>query len=63
MIRDDDDMRRHLDYVHYNPVKHGLVQSPIDWRHSSLGAFVKEGMYTADWGSNEVTVSHGDFGE
>ncbi len=63
MIRDDDDMRRHLDYVHYNPVKHGLVQSPIDWQHSSFRAFVREGVYTADWGSNEVIVSHGDFGE
>ena len=63
MIRDDEDMRRHLDYVHYNPVKHGLVQSPIDWRYSSFSAFVKEGMYTTDWGSNEANVSHGDFGE
>ena len=63
MIRDDDDMRRHLDYVHYNPVKHSLAQSPIDWQHSSFRAFVKEGMYTTDWGSNEVIVSRGDFGE
>ncbi|MFH1686811.1 MAG: hypothetical protein ABIE70_04740 [bacterium] len=56
-------MRRHLDYVHYNPVKHGLVQSPVDWEHSSFRAFVNEGLYPVGWGSSEVEVSHGEFGE
>jgi putative transposase len=35
-IRDDDDLQRHVDYVHYNPVKHGLVDEDVDWPHSSL---------------------------
>jgi putative transposase len=34
-IRDDEDFRRHLDYIHYNPVKHGLASAPVAWPHSS----------------------------
>ena len=63
MIRDEDDMNRHIDYIHYNPVKHGLVQSPIDYEHSSFNGFVDEGMYPADWGSSEIVDSSGEFGE
>lgn len=49
-IRDDDDMELHMDYVHFNPVKHGLVQRPVDWPWSSLHRYIKMGWYTADWG-------------
>jgi putative transposase len=35
LIRDDDDLARHVDYIHYNPVKHGLVADPFGWRCSS----------------------------
>ncbi|GAB4126645.1 MAG: transposase [Wenzhouxiangellaceae bacterium] len=51
LIRDDNDWRRHMDYIHYNPVKHGYVSVPLDWPHSSLRKYVDVGMYPADWGA------------
>jgi putative transposase len=49
-LRDDDDVRRHLDYLHFNPVKHGLVASAADWPWSSFHRYVAEGAYPVDWG-------------
>ena len=49
-IRDEKDWRQHMDYIHYNPVKHGLVSSPADWRWSSFHKFVERGWYEASWG-------------
>ena len=53
-IRDDDDYRHHIDYVHWNPLKHGLVQQAIDWPYSSLHRYVKAGMYPPDWSGDEL---------
>ncbi len=53
LIRDDEDYRRHLDYIHFNPVKHGLVQAPLDWPWSSLHRYVGNGFYEPDWGEQE----------
>jgi len=47
-IRDEQDFERHLDYIHYNPVKHGLVRSPRDWPYSSFRRWVKLGVYSAE---------------
>ncbi len=41
LVRDDEDFARHVDYIHHNPVKHGLVADPIDWRWSSIHAFLR----------------------
>ncbi len=49
-LRDVDDWRRHVDYIHYNPVKHGLVNAPGDWSYSSFHKAVDKGWYDADWG-------------
>lgn len=49
LIRDDDDLRRHVDYIHANPVKHGHASRAADWRHSSFHAWVARGAYPADW--------------
>jgi putative transposase len=51
MIRDEDDLEAHVDYIHYNPVKHGLVRSPRDWRWSTFHRFVRAGHYQASWAS------------
>ena len=51
LIRDQDDFNRHVDYIHYNPVKHGLVKKPRDWPHSSFLRFVEKGVYEEHWGS------------
>jgi putative transposase len=48
-IRDDADLQRHVDYIHYNPVKHGLVQRVSDWPHSSFHRYVREGQLPLDW--------------
>ena len=48
-IRDDNDFQRHVDYVHFNPVKHGLVSRVMDWPHSTFHRFVSEGVYSSDW--------------
>ena len=49
-LRDEDDMRRHLDYLHFNPVKHGLVRRAVDWQWSSFHRHVAAGAYPAEWG-------------
>ena len=48
MIRNDDDFKRHLDYIHINPVKHGLVNYAQDWPHSSIHKFSLD--YPKGWG-------------
>ena len=48
-IRDEEDLRRHVDYIHYNPVKHGHVPRVQDWPHSSFHRYVEAGIYPADW--------------
>lgn len=49
-IRDQEDFNRHCDYIHYNPVKHGLVDLPVEWKHSSFRKFVEKGLYHESWG-------------
>jgi putative transposase len=50
-IRDEDDFIQHVEYIHYNPVKHELVSAPHLWSHSSFHDFVKRGVYEQDWGA------------
>ena len=50
-IRDDADYAAHMDYIHFNPVKHGLVSRPADWPHSTFHRCVTAGLYPADWHS------------
>ena len=60
IIRDQDDFNRHIDYIHYNPVKHGLAKNPFDWEYSSIHDFRKGGYYRDDWGGIDID---GEFGE
>src|SRR5262249_3591874 len=48
-IRDEKDFERHIDYVHINPVKHGLVTRVSDWPYSSFRRMVAQGIYPDDW--------------
>jgi putative transposase len=57
-LRDEEDVARHMDYIHLNPVKHGLVDRAADWPHSSFHRFVKRGVYQSDWG----LAAHSDLG-
>ena len=49
-IRNQEDFNKHCDYIHHNPVKHGLIHSPSEWKFSSFRKFVEKGLYNGDWG-------------
>ncbi len=51
-IRDARDYAAHMDYTHFNPVKHGHVARAIDWPYSSFRRCVAAGLYPADWQGN-----------
>jgi len=55
LIRDELDLARHVEYIHYNPVKHGLVNSPGEWAYSSFSRYVRDGIYSLDWGTSGKT--------
>lgn len=61
-IRDDEDYQRHMDYVHYNPIKHGLVQRAVDWPYSSLQRYCASGVYNENWAA-AVKTEDFNFGE
>lgn len=61
-IRDETDLARHVDYIHFNPVKHGLVARVRDWSHSSFHRYVARGELPDDWGGDMREIS-GSFGE
>ena len=61
-IRDETDFVRHLDYVHINPVKHGLVARVRDWAPSSFHRHMKLGNYPEDWAGDQSEDRH-DYGE
>jgi putative transposase len=51
LIRNQKDFNQHIEYIHYNPVKHGLVNAPVDWAYSSFHRYVAKGVYDRKWGS------------
>ncbi|MEM7794867.1 MAG: transposase [Cyanobacteria bacterium P01_C01_bin.118] len=52
-IRDEKDFAIHCDYIHYNPVRHGLCEKPRDWKYSSVHRFIAEGIYPPNWCEEE----------
>ncbi|MCW5604803.1 MAG: transposase [Burkholderiales bacterium] len=63
LIRDEIDLVRHVDYIHLNPVKHGLVSAVAQWPHSSFHRYVKRGDLPADWGGDVGDTPSTKFGE
>jgi hypothetical protein len=61
-VRDEDDLKYHLNYVHFNPVKHGLVSRVSDWPHPKFHEYVRRGVYTLDCGDCDYLLEQG-FGE
>jgi putative transposase len=53
LIRDEKDWRNHMDYIHYNPVKHGYAPRASDWPHSTFLQAVENNLYHPDWGASE----------
>lgn len=54
LIRDERDLAAHIDYVHYNPVKHGHVGIVVDWPYSTFHRYVAKGVYPENWGVKPV---------
>ena len=61
-IRDEDDLATHVDYIHFNPVKHSWVTHPEDWPHSTSHSYIARGLVTPDWGGgmNDETSEYGE---
>jgi len=60
-IRDDRDYENHMDYLHFNPVKHGWADNVIDWPYSSFHHCVKKGMYPVNWVSDNNDLEVGEW--
>lgn len=60
LIRNEQDLTNHLNYIHYNPVKHGWVNNVIDWQYSSFHRYVQQGFYPADWGMDDTLEIFGE---
>jgi putative transposase len=61
LIRDQQDFQRHMDYIHWNPVKHGWVERVSDWPHSSFHTCVRQGIYPNDWACEPIaTIEAGE---
>ena len=61
-LRDEDDFARHVDYIHFNPVKHGHAKRVQDWPYSSFHRMVRRGVFSADW-AGDVRAECVEFGE
>jgi putative transposase len=61
-IRDARDFQAHVNYIHYNPVKHGFVERVRDWPYSSFHRFVCMGWESADW-AGDASLIDGPMGE
>jgi putative transposase len=62
-IRDDQEYQAYMDYTHFNPVKHGLVERVIDWPYSTFHRYVRLGVYPESWGGAMVRDSEVECGE
>jgi len=61
-ILDQEDFKRCIDYLHWNPVKHGYVSRVADWSFSTFHRYVRQGVYGRDWGG-DIGVDIREFGE
>jgi putative transposase len=61
-IRNELDFEKHVEYIHWNPVKHGYVKRVRDWPYSSFHRFVERGIYPLDWAGGPG-MDDGAFGE
>ena len=61
-LKDDKDFEHHVNYIHYNPVKHHYVKRPVDWKYSSIHRYIKNGILSEAWGTSDIilpdTIGH-----
>jgi putative transposase len=55
-LRDERDVEQHIDYIHYNPVKHHYVNKASDWQYSSIHRYIKQGVIAEDWGVGDSVI-------
>jgi putative transposase len=61
-IRNEDDQSRCVEYIHFNPVKHGLVVSPDKWRYSSFHEYARMGIYDKSWmGNGDIVINGSEY--
>ena len=63
VIWNEQDFRTHVDYIHFNPVKHNLVDQVVEWPYSSFHKYVEQGIYPQDWGGGQTIESISKAGE
>ena len=63
VIRDQDELNRYIDYIHYNPMHHGFATDPFAYGESSAALWLERGYYQRDWGVKEPILFDGSFGE
>ena len=63
LIRDEQDYLRHVEYIHYNPVKHGYATKATQWPYSSIHRYIKSGVIDEHWGADEMVMRDEDYGE
>jgi putative transposase len=59
LVRDENDFNRHVDYIHWNPVKHGWVNRAADWPYSSFHGYVDRGICSENWGCDGKSGVYG----
>ncbi|WP_260295628.1 REP-associated tyrosine transposase [Sedimenticola hydrogenitrophicus] len=62
-IQGDEDLSRHVDYIHFNPVKHGWTTRVQDWPYSTFHQHVQRGLYPPDWSIPDPVNNEGMYGE
>jgi len=60
LIRNEQDLKNHIDYIHYNPVKHGYVQQPDEWKYSSIYQYIKNELLSPNWTCAEIAELYHD---
>ncbi len=60
LITNEKDYRAHMDYVHINPLKHGLVKNVKDWQYSTFHRYVAFGVYPEHWAGTEINIMGDD---
>ena len=63
LIHDSDDLARHVDYIHFNPAKHGYVDDPVEWFYSSIHRYIGKGVLPPDWAAVVSNENSCNFGE
>ena len=62
IIRDERDYRHHIDYIRYNPVKHGVVDRPQEWQWSPMNEYLNQGLYPENWDIDSAVFDQ-EYGE